>query len=61
MPHVMKGRHEKLNGVKITKAESIAVSAQQPFYVHADGEMVGREVNQVEVRILKRALNVIVG
>jgi YegS/Rv2252/BmrU family lipid kinase len=61
MPKVMKGKHEKLHGVQMKKAERITVSAYQPFFVHADGEMVGSEVNYVEVQIRKQALNVIVG
>jgi YegS/Rv2252/BmrU family lipid kinase len=61
MPKVMKGRHTRARGVQMKQAESIVVNAPQPFYVHADGEMVGREINTVEIQIHKQALNVIVG
>lgn len=61
MPKVMKGRHARVRGVQMRRAESIVVQAPQPFFVHADGEMVGREINNVEIQIHKLALNVIVG
>lgn len=61
MPQVMKGKHENFKGVQMKRAERIAVAAEQPFFVHADGEMVGRGVNAVEIQIRKQALNVIVG
>lgn len=61
MPRVMKGKHDGMLGVRITRSERIAVEAAEPFYVHADGEIVGRGVNKVDVEIRKSALEVIVG
>jgi YegS/Rv2252/BmrU family lipid kinase len=61
MPRVMKGKHHESWGVRLTRAENIRVEADEPFYVHADGEVVGREVNNVEVSIHKQVLKVIVG
>lgn len=59
IPSVMKGQHEGRSGVSFDKAKSIRVSAQQRFFVHADGEIVGRNTQQVRVRIIEKALNVI--
>ncbi len=61
MPRVMKGKHHESWGVRLTRAEKIRVEAAEPFYVHADGEIVGREVKKVEVAIHKQVMRVIVG
>ncbi len=61
MPRVMKGTHDGYEGVRMTRTERITVEASEPFFVHADGEMVGRGVNRVDVEIRKGTLQVVVG
>lgn len=61
MPKVMKGKHDGFAGVRLTRTERISVEASEGFYVHADGEIVGRGVHNVDVEIRKRLLPVIVG
>jgi diacylglycerol kinase (ATP) len=60
MPRVMRGKHGRLPSVTMERAEEIAISAPQQFYVHADGEIVGNRVNDVKIRIEKLALEVLV-
>ncbi len=61
MPKVMRGAHESSRGVKMQRARRISINAEDPFFVHADGEIVGRDVNSVEIAVVPDALNVIVG
>lgn len=61
MPKVMQGKHEDFPEVKMTRAREISVKAEQPFFVHADGEIVGKNVNEVSIQVVERALTVIVG
>lgn len=61
MPKVMKGRHAGVGGVYMTTARELHVEAPEPFYVHADGEIVGRAVHRVDVVIHQGSLRVISG
>jgi diacylglycerol kinase (ATP) len=60
MPLVMLGRHRHVKEVTFLRAErEISISAEQKFYVHADGEVVGQGVNQVEIGIRPKSLPVL--
>jgi YegS/Rv2252/BmrU family lipid kinase len=61
MPKVMKGSHGKSPGVHLFRGKNISVRSEGSFSVHADGEVVGRNVNAAVVRVRERALNVISG
>jgi diacylglycerol kinase (ATP) len=61
MPLVMKGKHINSEGVSFEKGREISICSDTPFFVHADGEIVGREVNKVDIGILNRKLDVIIG
>jgi YegS/Rv2252/BmrU family lipid kinase len=61
MPLVMKGKHIDSEGVSFEKGREINICSDTPFFVHADGEIVGREVSKVDIGILNRKLDVIVG
>ncbi len=61
MPKVMKGKHQHEDGVKFLRGKSILVSSRDKFYVHADGEIVGDNVNEVRIELTGRALSVIGG
>lgn len=61
MPRVMRGKHHSVKGVKFFKEKHLSISAQEPFYVHADGEIVGRNVQRVEIGVKPKQLSVISG
>jgi diacylglycerol kinase family enzyme len=61
MPKVMQGKHETSKHVVMQRGKQIAVRASAPFFVHADGEVVGRNVTGVDVCIHEQALRIIVG
>lgn len=61
MPKVLKGKHQNVKGVSFFREKGITVSAEEPFYVHADGEIVGTNVNRVDVGILPGQLSIIAG
>jgi len=59
MPRVMRGKHHDVPGVKFFRDTNFVITADTPFYVHADGEIVGVNVRRVELGIVKGNLNVI--
>jgi diacylglycerol kinase (ATP) len=59
MPKVMLGKHRHAKQVKFLRARQITLRSEQSFYVHADGEIVGRGVNVVKVSVLEKGLSVI--
>jgi diacylglycerol kinase (ATP) len=61
MPQIMKANHTKHKDVTLARGKNILVSASEPFFVHADGEMVGKNVTEVHVSIKERMLQVITG
>jgi len=61
MPRVMRGNHHNMKHVNFLRGKQIMLSAQERFYVHADGEIVGRNVQYVHIKILKRALTLVAG
>ncbi len=61
IPLVMKGTHIDADGVDSEKGREISISSDAYFFVHADGEIVGRDVNKVDIGILNKKLDVIVG
>jgi YegS/Rv2252/BmrU family lipid kinase len=61
MPKVMRGKHHNVPGVSFLRGKGMTVTADEPFYVHADGEIVGANVNRVEVGVLPGHLSIIAG
>jgi YegS/Rv2252/BmrU family lipid kinase len=61
MPKVLRGRHRGDPAVSFEHGREITVSAPEAFFVHADGEIVGRDVNNVTVSLQAGRLPVIVG
>jgi YegS/Rv2252/BmrU family lipid kinase len=61
MPLVMLGKHRKARQVTFMRAKELHFSAPSSFYVHADGEIVGRDVFSVAIRLDEGALRVIAG
>lgn len=60
MPRVMKGKHHNVHGVKFYRDKKFTISADEAFYVHADGEIVGEDVRRVSIDLLPGHLSVIV-
>ncbi|MBX2992189.1 MAG: diacylglycerol kinase family lipid kinase [Bacteroidetes bacterium] len=60
MPKVMKGRHTDSSAVTMKQGRTISVKSETPFFVHADGEIVGRNVTSVEVGVVDKAIAVLV-
>jgi YegS/Rv2252/BmrU family lipid kinase len=60
MPKVMRGAHEGDENVVFARSRQIAVDGSTGFYVHADGEIVGRDVTRVEARICAEHIPVLV-
>ena len=61
MPLVMKGKHHNVHGVRFERGECITVEASNPTAVHADGEILGGRISRLGVRVVPRAMSVIVG
>ncbi len=61
MPKMMRANHHDLEGVNSMRGKNISLSAETPFFVHADGEVIGRSVTQVDIEIRPQELEVIVG
>ncbi len=61
MPRVMRGKHLGHPVVKSLRSNHIVMESDTPFNVHADGEIVGRSVNHVEVNIMEKRLKVLSG
>lgn len=59
MPRAMSGRHGSAREVRFSRTDEIRLSAESGFYVHADGEVVGRNVRSVAVKVIPRALGVL--
>lgn len=60
MPRVMKGKHTGHPSVTMIRSRSMSLRSAAPFYVHADGEIVGNLVNSVEISLRPEPLAVIV-
>jgi YegS/Rv2252/BmrU family lipid kinase len=59
MPRVMRGKHHNVAGVKLFQEKRLSIAAAEPFYVHADGEIVGAGVRRVEIGVHTSHLSVI--
>jgi diacylglycerol kinase (ATP) len=60
-PSVLKGSHGRYSKVHFQKAKKITVESPETFFVHADGEIVGNNIEKIEVLIIPKELEVIVG
>jgi len=59
MPLVMRGRHHNVQGVKFFREKRLTIFADEQFYVHADGEIVGASVRRVEIGLHSSQITVI--
>lgn len=60
-PSVLKGLHGKYKEVHFTHSKNIEVKSKDNFFVHADGEIVGNNVNSVKIILIPAAINIITG
>ncbi len=60
MPKVMRGKHGSHTAVHFERGSELSISAAEPFRVHADGEILGKDVITVEVGIVKNGISVTV-
>jgi hypothetical protein len=58
LPRVFKGTHVELPEVRVFRAAEVAISADRPFTMYADGDPIGEL--PVRVRAVKGAVSVIV-
>ena len=61
MPRVMRGKHRDEKRVKFLRGKEISINAEDEFYVHADGEIVGDRVRSVRIHMLESALTAVRG
>ncbi len=59
LPSSIKGTHKRYREVHFSKAENIQIFSNNNFVVHADGEIIGKKVNSVEIEIISSNLKVI--
>jgi YegS/Rv2252/BmrU family lipid kinase len=60
MPKVMGGAHEGDEDVVFARSRQAVVDGSTGFYVHADGEIVGRDVTRVEAYVCAERIPVLV-
>jgi diacylglycerol kinase family enzyme len=61
MPLAMRGKHGKAKEVTFLRGKRIGIRSSSPFYVHADGEIVGRGTHDLAVELSDQRLPVLVG
>jgi diacylglycerol kinase (ATP) len=61
MPRVMKGKHHGVKGVKFMREKAFRLTSESRFYVHADGEIAGDAVNEVDVAVVPGGLEIVTG
>lgn len=59
MPRVMRGAHLEMDAVRYLTGRKIELTADRTFPVHADGEVLGREISRVEVEVVGKGLAVV--
>ncbi len=61
MPKAMRGKHLNARQVKYFYSKDLALQADGSFYVHADGEIVGRNVSATHITLHANSLEVLRG
>jgi YegS/Rv2252/BmrU family lipid kinase len=61
MPLVLWGKHvNKTDVVSYVQGKALVVESEEPFYVHADGEIIGERVKKARIELDARKLKVLV-
>jgi len=59
VPEVMKGTHARFQQVRMGTCRKMAISSQQPLYVHCDGEIYagfGTDIRRLVIEVLPNAI-----
>lgn len=59
LPLAVKNRIDEVPEVLTTRIKSGKLSLMQPYFVHADGELVSEKITDLEISVLKNKLNFI--
>jgi diacylglycerol kinase (ATP) len=59
LPHVMRGTHVGLPEVQVHRARHVHISSPDPLPMHADGEILGDTLHEVEMELLPGRLTVL--
>lgn len=59
IPRVMRGKHLGARGVAIHRGRRVVISSDEPLPIHADGEIVGEGVREIEMELLPGRLTVL--
>jgi diacylglycerol kinase (ATP) len=60
MPRVMRGKEIKDPALQYLRVKKITMRGDRPFMVHADGEVVGRNVQEVQIGLHEKRLDLAV-
>ncbi|MFQ5799035.1 MAG: diacylglycerol kinase family lipid kinase, partial [Bacteroidota bacterium] len=58
-PSVLKGKHGKYPEVHFFQTSNVTIESGDVLCAHADGEILGRDIRQLNIDLLPRALSVI--
>jgi diacylglycerol kinase (ATP) len=59
IPRVMRGRHLSARGVEVHRGRTVTLTSGDPLPIHADGEIVGEGVREIEVEVVPGGLRVL--
>lgn len=59
IPRVMRGRHLTQRGVALHQGSRVVITSEDPLPIHADGEIIGEGVREIELRMLPGRLRVL--
>ncbi len=59
LPKAMKGKHLSMTQVEMLKTDKLKVTSDRGIAVHADGELLGMNLKELDISILPAALEVI--
>ena len=59
IPRVMRGTHLTARGVQVHRGRRVVVVSEEPLPIHADGELVGHGVKEIEIELFPGRLTVL--
>ena len=60
LPFVFAGKHGRFRQVSIRRTRKVTVKAESDLVVHVDGEVLGRELRDISVELLRGAMRIII-
>lgn len=61
LPSVLRGTHMLRSEVHFYRGKHLRIKSERPICVHADGEIVGQDIVEMEVNLSRNSLNVVSG